>query len=177
MRWIRLLPHLVCLAIGLIVGTWLMQAQPVHALPEYAERTGEPCTTCHINPAGGGPRTERGMLWLALGKPDAVPTLPSPAKPTPASQGGEAAALFTSLQCAGCHGADGSGGLGPPLNTGELTAEGIHQVVRQGKGAMPPYDSRRLSDADLDLLIAFIQGLGAAPAGAPVEILTCGGHP
>ncbi len=177
MPWKRWSLYLVCLLLGL-VGGWLMRARPAHALPEYAERTGEPCATCHINPAGGGPRTERGMLWVALGKPDTVPTLPVPANPTPTpAAGGGAAALFTSLQCAACHAPDGSGGVGPPLNTGELSPDTIRQVVRQGKGAMPPYNAQRLSDADLDLLIAFIQGLGAAPAGAPVEILTCGGQP
>ncbi len=46
-----------------------------HALPEYAAQTGEPCSTCHVSPSGGGPRSPRGLAWVASGKPGAVPDL------------------------------------------------------------------------------------------------------
>jgi hypothetical protein len=54
-------------------------------LPEYAARTGQACAVCHVNPAGGGPRTVRGLLWVAQGKPDQVPPLPGSAAEEPAA--------------------------------------------------------------------------------------------
>jgi hypothetical protein len=45
------------------------------ALPEYAAQTGEPCSSCHISPSGGGPRGPRGQAWVASEKPGAVPDL------------------------------------------------------------------------------------------------------
>ena len=45
------------------------------ALPEYAAQTGEPCSTCHLSPSGGGPRSPRGLAWVASGKPGTVPGL------------------------------------------------------------------------------------------------------
>jgi hypothetical protein len=45
------------------------------ALPEYASQTGEPCSSCHISPSGGGPRGPRGQAWVASDKPGAIPDL------------------------------------------------------------------------------------------------------
>ncbi|MDP2776323.1 MAG: hypothetical protein Q8O48_01665, partial [Anaerolineales bacterium] len=47
----------IAVFVFMAITTW---SQPVHALPEYAERTDESCATCHVNPGGGGPRTLRG---------------------------------------------------------------------------------------------------------------------
>jgi hypothetical protein len=56
-----------------IVITLTLADQPSRALPEYSTQTGEPCASCHISPSGGGPRTMRGLAWVAAGKPGAVP--------------------------------------------------------------------------------------------------------
>ncbi len=61
---IRFAQYLAIAALALGVTLWVA-AQPVHALPEYAARTGESCATCHVSPGGGGPRTLRGLLWAA----------------------------------------------------------------------------------------------------------------
>jgi len=45
------------------------------ALPEYAAQTGEPCSSCHISPSGGGARGPRGQAWVASSKPSVVPAL------------------------------------------------------------------------------------------------------
>lgn len=45
------------------------------ALPEYAAQTGEPCSSCHISPSGGGARGPRGQAWVASDKPSVVPDL------------------------------------------------------------------------------------------------------
>ena len=73
---------------------------PGHALPEYALRTGESCATCHVSPGGGGPRTLRGLLWAARGKPDKVPDLPNLLLAPGVSNGDE----LYEIGCSACHG-------------------------------------------------------------------------
>src|SRR5512134_3436624 len=64
---------------ALLVCTSLLVAlatpSTTQALPEYASQTGEPCSSCHISPSGGGPRGPRGRAWVASNKPGAVPDL------------------------------------------------------------------------------------------------------
>ena len=54
---------------------WVPPSSTTQALPEYAAQTGEPCSTCHVSPSGGGPRTPRGQAWVASGKAGNVPDL------------------------------------------------------------------------------------------------------
>ncbi|MFZ5856951.1 MAG: hypothetical protein ACOYZ6_08975 [Chloroflexota bacterium] len=62
---------MLCVSILLLLAT----PEPAHALPEYAAQTGEPCSSCHVSPSGGGPRGPRGQAWVAAGKPGAIPDL------------------------------------------------------------------------------------------------------
>ncbi len=62
---------LLCTSLLLALGT----TSTAQALPEYAAQTGEPCSSCHISPSGGGPRGPRGQAWVASDKPGAVPDL------------------------------------------------------------------------------------------------------
>lgn len=157
--------------LGALAALALFAFQPAaHALPEYATRTGEPCATCHVNPAGGGPRTERGNLWIAAGRPDQVPPLPagtaadaSSAKTTPAGSANDGAALYTGLGCSGCHGAAGTGGAGPALNRGEIPADQLSQILRQGKGTMPALPAG-VPDAELAALVRYVTSLGGGQA-------------
>jgi hypothetical protein len=41
--------------------------QQAQALPKYAAQTGLACGKCHVNPAGGGPRTAFGKAFAANG--------------------------------------------------------------------------------------------------------------
>ncbi len=149
-------------ALGAAVGFLLFAVRPVaHALPEYATRTGESCATCHVNPAGGGPRTMRGSLWIAAGRPDQVPPLPgSPDQGSAAAAPADDHALYEKLACAGCHGAAGEGGAGPALNKAELPADQVTQVIRNGKGAMMAYKASSMSDAELAAVVRFVQAIG-----------------
>ncbi len=65
--------------------------------------------------------------------------------------------------CAGCHGADGGGGVGPAIGAGSnaenLTDEQIASVIVVGPGTMPGF--ARLTDEQLDSLVAFIRQLEA----------------
>ncbi len=150
------------IALGAAVGILLFAVRPAaHALPEYATRTGESCATCHVNPAGGGPRTMRGTLWIAAGRPDQVPPLPG--SPDPGSAAAAPAndqALYEKFACAGCHGAAGEGGAGPALNKAELPADQVSQVIRNGKGTMMAYKPGVLSDAELATVVRFVRAMG-----------------
>lgn len=72
----RFIPFIYLLTgfIFLLVLTGLT-SQSVHALPEYSAQVGEPCSSCHISPSGGGPRGPRGQAWVGSDKPGYVPTL------------------------------------------------------------------------------------------------------
>lgn len=69
-------------------------------------------------------------------------------------------------QCAGCHGFDGSGQLGPNLHGVEARRgdAGIFSVIRNGTGAMPPVMS--LNDQRVWQVVGFVRTLGDT---APVE--------
>src|SRR5512138_175160 len=142
------LKGLLSVVLGLAVGLLLFGAMPqAHALPEYGTRTGEPCATCHVNPAGGGPRTARGALWIAAGKPDKVPLAVggAPAGRAPAAARGPAATdesanaapIYAQAGCAACHGPAGEGGSGPALNQRALPADQVSYLIRNGGGNMP----------------------------------------
>ena len=158
----RALRSVVWIALGAVVGTLLFAFRPVaNALPEYSTRTGESCAACHVNPAGGGPRTVRGSLWIAAGRPDQVPPLPgSPDQGNAASAPADDQALYEKFGCAGCHGAAGEGGAGPALNKAELPADKVSQVIRQGTGTMMGYKVSSMSDAELAAVTLFTQAIG-----------------
>jgi len=171
------------ISLGILVGILVFTTWPsAHALPEYATRTGQQCATCHVNPAGGGPRTLRGLLWLAQDKPDEVPPLPGSEE-----KAGEAAldgaALFEKFECIRCHGPTGEGDVGPALNEGELPSDELTEIIRNGTGAMKGFRPDVMSDEELAVLIPYIQAIGRGEIQATVILqkrflppaqLTCG---
>lgn len=160
------------IALGAAVGFLLFAFRPVaHALPEYVTRTGESCATCHVNPAGGGPRTMRGTLWIAAGRPDTVPPLPGSSEPSNAGTApSDDQALYAKFACAGCHGAAGEGGgAGPAINKAELPADQLTQVIRNGKGTMLGYKASSLSDAELAAVVRFVQAIGRGEVKAQIK--------
>ncbi len=66
---------LLFVGIVLILTLGLITSGPAQALPEYSAQVGEPCSTCHISPSGGGPRGPRGQAWVGSEKPGFVPSL------------------------------------------------------------------------------------------------------
>ena len=66
-----------------------------------------------------------------------------------------AADLFAS-NCAGCHGADGGGGIGPSLQgvADRLSVEDQTAVITDGRGGMPSFGGR-LTDTQIDFLVRF----------------------
>ncbi len=85
---------------------------------------------------------------------------PTTAAPTTETTGGgsaiDAAALFSS-SCASCHGADGSGNIGPDLRGAADTAT-VAQQITQGGGSMPAF-SDKLSTDEIDALADYVVGL------------------
>ncbi len=66
--------------------------------------------------------------------------------------------------CAPCHGAAGEGGIGPQLAGRALTAQAVTARVRQGGLVMPAFSPQQISDAQLQALIAYVNGLALPPA-------------
>lgn len=153
------LGSLLWIGLGVALGIVLFTAwQPVHAYPEYTDRTGQQCTACHINPAGGGPRTLRGLLWIAEGRPDTVPALPGSEKAGDEALDGPA--LYAQFECSRCHGSVGEGDVGGALMDREWTTEQLIDVIRNGFESMKGYAPAVMSDEEMNALIPYIQAIG-----------------
>jgi len=131
-----------------------------HALPEFAARTGEPCATCHVNPGGGGPRTLRGLLWAARGRPDQVPELPGALVDPQITDGLE----LYDIACAGCHGVSGEGLLAIGLAGRDISPAAARSFTRDGipELGMPSF-GEQLTTEQLDSLAAFVAELSQGP--------------
>ena len=60
--------------------------------------------------------------------------------------------------CYACHPA-GQGGLGPAINNKPLPRILMHTQIRQGFGAMPGFNEKDISDAELDHLLDYVVAL------------------
>lgn len=158
---LKTLQYLTLAIIGTIsiflTGMFLGET-PAHALPEYADRTGETCSTCHINPGGGGPRTLRGLLWSAQGRPDAVPELGNILLAPGVTDGVE---LYDAA-CASCHGSSGEGLFGAALVLSGLTEEKISDTILRGRerSGMPGFNGQ-LTDEQVKTLSAYVTGIAS----------------
>jgi len=152
----------MALATYFSVSLFLNGEKTVHALPEFADRTGEPCATCHVNPGGGGPRTLRGLLWAAQGRPDVVPELAGSAIPASITNGLE----LYDFACAGCHGRSGSGDLAIGLAGQGISKAAARSFIRDGipDQGMPNFDDQ-LTAEQLEALAEFVAEIGI---GAPL---------
>jgi hypothetical protein len=170
---------LITLSVVLIISIFLFfwGLTPGHALPEYAMRTGEPCATCHVSPGGGGPRTLRGMLWSARGKPDKVPDLPNLLLAPGISNGDE----LYEIGCSSCHGKNGEGLFGVALTNSGMSDSKIHSQILAGRvrSGMPSFKGK-FTNAQLDALVTYVAGLAdgsiaPAPDSYPLDAghLTC----
>jgi mono/diheme cytochrome c family protein len=159
---------ILLLAIGsFLVVSILSGERPVQALPEYTTRIGEPCAACHVNPGGGGPRTLRGLLWAARGRPDAVPHLPGVLLAPGVMDGAE----LYDLACAGCHGLDGEGLFAMGLVERGISKTALHSFIVDGIPllGMPGFEGQ-FDEDQLDSLVNYLAGLGSGeieprPAG------------
>lgn len=82
---------------------------------------------------------------------------------TPAQRG----ARIYNMNCTACHGPNrvGNPPLLPPLTGVTLSRDGIREVLTNGRGTMPSFS--RLSEAELNDVIAYVQSDPSEPAPAP----------
>lgn len=77
--------------------------------------------------------------------------------------------------CGGCH-PDGQEDVGPSLIAETHSAARIRQQVREGSAQMRPFPATRLSDTDLEAVLAYmatlgaVQGVTAAPAAPAGDV-------
>lgn len=170
----RFLQWIVIALIGVIaifVSGLILGEQPVHALPEYTKRTGEPCSVCHVNPGGGGPRTLRGMLWAAQGRPDKIPQMGDLLIAPSVEDGVE----LYDIACAACHGLEGEGAFGVAHTLTILTEDKIRSSILDGRerSGMPSFAGQFTED-QLDTLVEYVTGIASgaikpAPATYPLQ--------
>jgi mono/diheme cytochrome c family protein len=143
-------------AIFLVLTGLMFGEHSAYALPEYAQRTNESCSTCHVNPGGGGPRTMRGLIWAANGKPDVVPELPGVLLAPGVSDGAE----LYQIACASCHGVYGEGKVGSRLESGGVQENKIRSTILHGRriSGMPSFD-RQFTDEQFEALVAYVVAL------------------
>jgi len=76
----------------------------------------------------------------------------------------EGGALFISYNCMDCHGADGSGAMGPSLADGRWhfggTAGEVYQSIFEGRPEGMPAWGGRIPDDQIWRLVAYVQSLG-----------------
>ncbi|MFQ5436333.1 MAG: c-type cytochrome [Anaerolineae bacterium] len=160
-KWVGLMGLLVALVMAVNTA---VTSKPLHALPEYAARTGEPCAACHVNPGGGGPRTLRGLLWAARGRPDQVPQLGNILAAPGVTDGAE----LYDIACAGCHGLQGEGLFGTAIAGTGLRQSKIQSTILRGRerSGMPPFEGQ-FTDAQLEALVAFTAGIASGELEPP----------
>lgn len=149
---------ILLLAAGVFLGVTQLAGGvgPAYALPEYANRTGESCGTCHVNPGGGGPRTLRGLLWAAQGKPDAVPALPGLLAAPSVVDGLE----LYDIACAGCHGYRAEGLFAMHLAGTGVSKPAVRSFILGGipLSGMPSFEGQ-FSDLQFEALVDFVTAL------------------
>ena len=189
---VRLSEYVIYIILSFIVITVvgvLMGDPEVHALPEYVNRTGEPCSTCHVNPGGGGPRTLRGLLWAAQGRPEQVPQLENILIAPSVDDGVE----LYDIACASCHGSSGEGLFGLKLVGSGIGENQMRSAILRGRvrSGMPSFENK-FTDEQLKILVKYVSGIATGvikpePERYPLppailecvnnpELLNCGGN-
>jgi cbb3-type cytochrome c oxidase subunit III len=142
----------------LIIILALMTPSSARAFPEYARRTNEPCATCHVSPGGGGPRTMRGLLWIADGRPDKVRA----AEGLLLAPGVVDPQVLYDIACAACHGSKGEGASAPALLGFNFSEGLIHRRIVDGapKFGMPSFDGQ-FTEQQLAVLSRYVSDLSA----------------
>lgn len=72
-----------------------------------------------------------------------------------ASSGDFDAEGYAKQNCASCHGQDFSGAMGPALQGTGLSEDEFHDIVRNGKNAMPAHSEDQISDDDMKVLYQY----------------------
>ena len=108
-----------------------------------------------------------GIAHAALPHAKAKAAVMRAAAPVAAAPGTSARAqgLFAT-HCAPCHGNRGTGRIGPQLAARNWTAAVFDKQVRQGGLVMPAFPPARVSDAQLNSLLIYVNAMPQPPATA-----------
>lgn len=98
-RTIRTRQRIFTTVLGIAALAVVLLPASALALPAYAAATGQPCSSCHVNPAGGGALSAKGQAFAAVSTHAANPAgawsqvnaAPAPAAPAPAPAAAPAA--------------------------------------------------------------------------------------
>ncbi len=153
-------------AVVVIALTFWAGNHTVYALPEYSARTGESCATCHVSAGGGGPRTLRGLLWSAQGRPDKVPALPGILIAPRVTDGAE----LYGIACSGCHGSKGEGLSAMGLANTKISQDAMRAFIVEGilKLGMPSFKDQ-LTSSQLNSLVTYVTGLSSGAIQPPPD--------
>ena len=156
---------LLSLALLAFVTLWSSSTE-VKALPEYSPRTGAACAACHVSAGGGGPRTLRGLLWGARGRPDKVPELPGMLI---APHVEDAVELYQ-IACGGCHGYKGEGLSAAGLTNTKIGYTSILSFTVRGIKplGMPAFEGQ-FTDEQLETLVSYVTGLANGSIPPPSD--------
>jgi cytochrome c oxidase cbb3-type subunit 3 len=126
---------------------------------------------------------DQAMARIPLGPPPGQPTSPATRVENPyegdvvAIQQGKA--LFGAMNCVYCHGAQGSGLIGPPLDGAGWRYGGapaqIYNSIHDGRPKGMPAWGDRLPPEQIWKLTAYVESLGGATAPATARMRTLGG--
>ncbi len=102
------------------------------------------------------------VVLLFANEPAAPPAAAPPAADAAEPVARDGAAVYVA-ECAACHGADGGGGVGPPLSGGAVVAafpDAADQtvVVVEGQGGMPSFGDR-LSEEEIAAVVEYTRSL------------------
>jgi len=156
---------------------FLAPTNSVEALPEYANRTGEACATCHVSPGGAGPLTLGGLAWIASGRPDKVVAFEG----VLIAPGVTDASELYEISCGVCHGFDGEGLSGSSLLGFNFTPTFLRRFIIEGQSeyGMPGFDGK-FTEEQLDALAVFVSDLSAGRIETqksypiPMGVIHCG---
>lgn len=115
------------------------------------------------NTGYGGPAGVPLGEWAGGIAPHGAVDMPNPLgnSPTAIANGKR---LFSAMNCAGCHGYDGGGGMGPPLNDSYWRFGGtpveIYKTLYEGRPKGMPAWGTALPPEDLWQLTAYVTSLG-----------------
>ena len=152
-------------------GTCLAAALVLAACEREAPPTGDVVLPSGRTEAPGSPVVTTGIIAGPMGIPPAGE--PPPAQRGPAAGEmpldanafvvAEGKRLYQWFNCAGCHGLNGGGGMGPPFADGDWIYGSepavVFQSIVQGRpGGMPAF--RTLADDHVWKLVAYVRTLG-----------------
>ena len=126
-----------------------------------AQAAAAPTTTVAVTlaPTTAAATTAAVSTTAAGTKAPAAPTAPLPTQSDPKAEAGR---LVFAKTCAGCHLGQGTqAGRAPQLSVSQnaINPDFVRNQVRNGKPPMPAFSTAKVSDADLENIIAYLKAI------------------